>query len=170
MLKHSIFWKKSNILKNKSVDFHQEQLENIVNKIINFLPILYQFSLKIATFTTKWLYLCILTMPNDVKNASFCHILFGISISLLFIMRSENLEMNYKNVHPAINFPSIQLFYAYGLVSWPVFFDKIAESQNSTLTLSCLISTKRSHILKQTCSFQLQVCLSMCDLLVDIRH
>ena len=24
--------------------------------------------------------------------------------------------------------------------------------------------TKRSHILKQTCSFQVQVCLSMCDL------
>ena len=32
------------------------------------------------------------------------------------------------------------------------------------------MSTKRSHILKQTCSFQLQVCLSMCDILVDIRH
>ena len=32
------------------------------------------------------------------------------------------------------------------------------------------MSTKRLHILKQTCSFQLQVCLSMCDLLVDIRH
>ena len=26
--------------------------------------------------------------------------------------------------------------------------------------------TKRSHILKQTCSFQMQVCLSMCDLLL----
>ena len=32
------------------------------------------------------------------------------------------------------------------------------------------MSTKKSHIPKQTCSFQLQVCLSMCDLLVDIRH
>ena len=30
--------------------------------------------------------------------------------------------------------------------------------------------TKRSHILKQTCSFQLQVYLNMCDLSVDIRH
>ena len=29
------------------------------------------------------------------------------------------------------------------------------------------MSTKRSHILKQTCSFQLQACLSMCDLLAD---
>ena len=32
-----------------------------------------------------------------------------------------------------------------------------------------LASTKKSHILKQTCSFQLQVCSSMYDLLVDIR-
>ena len=29
---------------------------------------------------------------------------------------------------------------------------------------------KRSHILKQTCSFQLQVCLSMWDLFVTTRH
>ena len=33
-----------------------------------------------------------------------------------------------------------------------------------------MVSTKKSHILKQTCSFQLQVYLSTCDLLVDIRH
>ena len=32
------------------------------------------------------------------------------------------------------------------------------------------MSTERSHILKQTCSFQLQDCLSVCELLVDIRH
>ena len=30
--------------------------------------------------------------------------------------------------------------------------------------------SKRSYILKQTCSFQLQVCLSMCDLFVTTRH
>ena len=29
---------------------------------------------------------------------------------------------------------------------------------------------KRSHVLKQSCSFQLQVCLSMCDLFVTTRH
>ena len=34
----------------------------------------------------------------------------------------------------------------------------------------CLVSTKRPRILKQTCTFQLQICLSMCDLLVDTRH
>ena len=39
-----------------------------------------------------------------------------------------------------------------------------------SLTLQCLMYTKTSYILNQTCSFQLQVCLSMCDLLVDIRH
>ena len=38
------------------------------------------------------------------------------------------------------------------------------------LTLSCLVVTKRSTILKQTCSFQLQVCLSMCDLFVTTRY
>ena len=38
------------------------------------------------------------------------------------------------------------------------------------LALQYLISTKRSYILKQTCSFRLQVCLRMCDLLLDIRH
>ena len=32
------------------------------------------------------------------------------------------------------------------------------------------MSSDRSHILKQTCSWKLQFCLSMCDLLVDIRH
>ena len=30
--------------------------------------------------------------------------------------------------------------------------------------------TKRSHILKQTCSCQPQVCLSMCDLFVTTKH
>ena len=40
----------------------------------------------------------------------------------------------------------------------------------NNLTLQCLVPSKRSCILKQTCSFQLQVCLSMHDLLVDTRH
>ena len=35
---------------------------------------------------------------------------------------------------------------------------------------SHLASTKKSYILKHTCSFQLQVCLSIYDLLVDTRH
>ena len=39
-----------------------------------------------------------------------------------------------------------------------------------SLTLYCLVSTERPHLFKQTCSFQLQVCLSMCDLSVDTRH
>ena len=33
-----------------------------------------------------------------------------------------------------------------------------------------LVSTKRSHIIKQTCSFQQQVCLSVYDLLVKSRR
>ena len=32
------------------------------------------------------------------------------------------------------------------------------------------MSTEESYIFKQTCSFHLQVCLSMYDLLVDIRR
>ena len=36
--------------------------------------------------------------------------------------------------------------------------------------LECLVSTKRSYIFKQTCSWKLKVCLTMCDLLVDTRH
>ena len=38
------------------------------------------------------------------------------------------------------------------------------------LTLEHLFSTKRSYILKQTCSCKLQVCFSMYELLVDTRH
>ena len=38
------------------------------------------------------------------------------------------------------------------------------------LTLYCLVVANRSHTIKQTCSFQLQVCISMCDLFVTTRH
>ena len=33
-----------------------------------------------------------------------------------------------------------------------------------------LVSTERSHILKQNGSFQLQVCLGMCGFLVNNKH
>ena len=36
--------------------------------------------------------------------------------------------------------------------------------------LNLWLSTERSRILKQICSWKLQVCLSMCDLLVETRH
>lgn len=39
-----------------------------------------------------------------------------------------------------------------------------------TLTLQCLMSTKRPLALKQTCSFYLQFWLVMCDLLVGNRN
>ena len=38
------------------------------------------------------------------------------------------------------------------------------------LTLQCLVSTKKSHILKQICSSKMQVCLSMCNLFLDTRN
>ena len=40
----------------------------------------------------------------------------------------------------------------------------------NVLTLQRLVFTRRSYIIKQTCSFQLQICLSMHDLLVDTRR
>ena len=46
----------------------------------------------------------------------------------------------------------------------------LARASVDSLTLQCLVSTKRPHVLKQTCSFQLQVCLSTCYLLVDTKH
>ena len=48
-----------------------------------------------------------------------------------------------------------------------------AKATNSfifALTLSCLVVTKRSHILKQTYIFQLQLCLSMCHFFVTTGH
>ena len=44
------------------------------------------------------------------------------------------------------------------------------EKQKIFLTLSCLVVTKMWHILKQTCSFQMQVCLSICNLFVTTGH
>ena len=38
------------------------------------------------------------------------------------------------------------------------------------IALQCLASTKRSHILKQTCNWKMQVCLSMCELLMDTKY
>ena len=38
-----------------------------------------------------------------------------------------------------------------------------SKKWRTSLTLSCLVSNKRSHILKQICSWKQQVCLSMCD-------
>ena len=52
---------------------------------------------------------------------------------------------------------------------------KILELGSKTILLSflqfySLVSTERSHILKQTGSFQLQVCLGMCGFLVNNKH
>ena len=38
------------------------------------------------------------------------------------------------------------------------------------LALYYLVSIERSSIFKQNYSFQLQICVSMCDLLMDTRH
>ena len=48
--------------------------------------------------------------------------------------------------------------------------ERVNEGKKSLNDFNPLVSTKRSHIFKQTCSFQLQVCLSMDDLLVDTRR
>ena len=46
----------------------------------------------------------------------------------------------------------------------------VVSGMSSKLTLYCLISTKRTHILKQICSWKMQVCISVCGLLVDTRY
>ena len=45
-------------------------------------------------------------------------------------------------------------------------------TQGTNFVLNPLLpdATKRSHIFKQTCNFQLQVCLSVCDLFVTTKH
>ena len=43
-------------------------------------------------------------------------------------------------------------------------------SQFNFLSLKYLVSNNRSHILKQTSSFQPKVCLGMCDISEDTRH
>ena len=45
-----------------------------------------------------------------------------------------------------------------------------ASSQCFSFNLLMPGANKKARILKQTCSFQLQVCLSMCDLFVTTRH
>ena len=50
------------------------------------------------------------------------------------------------------------------------FFFPLTESQSGFLehrVFKRLLSTKKSYIFKQTCSFQLLICLSMYDLLAD---
>ena len=50
------------------------------------------------------------------------------------------------------------------------YFQVIITEYSTALRLLCVVSTKTSHIHKQNCSFQVQVCSIMCDLLVDTRH
>ena len=45
--------------------------------------------------------------------------------------------------------------------------DIISLQKSDKINLLTPLSTKRSYILKQTCCFQLQICLSMYKLLLD---
>ena len=55
-----------------------------------------------------------------------------------------------------LNFPSL-----------PDYLNMIVEIE---LSVYCLVSTNKSDMLRQTCSVQLQVILSMCDILADTSH
>ena len=46
---------------------------------------------------------------------------------------------------------------------------KLLISKEINVYIKCMVSSKRSHILKQACSSKLQVCLCTCDLLVATR-
>ena len=77
----------------------------------------------------------------------FCVVFIGKSYGIIETLRRKNLFCHF----------------VFHLWNWSVYvFEK-----HDSLTLKRLGSTKRSYILKQTCSFQLHFCLSMCDLLAD---
>ena len=54
------------------------------------------------------------------------------------------------------------------ILSYTILIRKIEKNDDFKLLMPG--DNKRSHILKQTCSFQLKVYLSICDLFVTTRH
>ena len=49
-------------------------------------------------------------------------------------------------------------------------FERFQANMHSVINPLSLGTTEMSHILEQTCSWKLQFCLSMYDILVDTRH
>ena len=94
------------------------------------------------------------------KHSFFILILafFKLQFGLLRTKQPPLYEVNYIF---AVTLCEIKLF-----ALWP----RNLSAPSLCLTVYCLMSTKRSHIPKQTYSWKLQVYLSLCVLLVDIRQ
>ena len=89
------------------------------------------------------------------------------TLSSTLILKSFFANKNQQNRFSNL---TLHLIFEISLPFSFVSFQHDTRKEPQYLTLQCLVSTKRSHILKQICSFQLQVCLSVCELLVDTRH
>ena len=123
----------------------------------------------------------ILLSPNPHKMVKHIQTIW-IHIQTNIQTHSNNLPTNFLSVFDhfvglvlkafliCLQLPFVFFLHRYIFGTLEMYFDF-----ENLLTLWCLVSTKRSHILKQTCSFQLQVwrlqvCLSLRVLLVDTRH
>ena len=98
------------------------------------------------------------------KTYSFCELL----------EKDNSVSIHQKNLQAlAMNMCKIS-FKMYFKIFFKNIFTPITCITQLILTLQCLVVTKWSRILKQTCSWtlsvQLQVCLSMCDLFVTTRY
>ena len=98
--------------------------------------------------TVKFVFICTYMCVFVCVNVRFLYIIIPLQME-------QDAGLNPLNAKVAI----IQKFIIDKKISFVIL-----------ITLQCLMFSKRSHTLKQTCSFQMQVCLSMCDHLVDIRH
>ena len=130
-------------------------LQNIRQQVL--LP-----SLKFEKYFAKTLKICCCCLLNTrpkKRNVNCVH------INLMFVLLLLTLVL----VHAKLTLVSSPTNMAVENIAY-TFLKLHSDSSRqisyltNRLTLQCLVSTKRSHILKQTCSFQLQVCLSVCDL------
>ena len=89
-----------------------------------------------------------------------------LRISPYSVRMRENTDQNnseYGHLLRSVLFLKISRLSELPIDESTLFHSMGEDERNLFLSLLCLVSTKRSHILKQTRSFQLQVCLSMCD-------
>ena len=126
------------------------------------------------------------TYFNKIKASIKFPIIFGPMIYLFLFCRSynifqrrftgifyfvgdkakgQNLKSHYQRV-------KCSCFGKFGMLCFHVtsvlVFVLLPYHRRIILTFQWLVSTKSSHILKQTCFLKLHTCLSICDLLVDL--
>ena len=90
--------------------------------------------------------------PTKTVNYQDCSSCASASYNRTNSFLLKVCEMNRKTRNSKLFFCTVL-----GIVRKPLLITSWANYQQSDwLTLQCLMSTKRSHILKQTCTFQLQ--------------